>query len=167
MFLSVLRVYVVDPICQSPTPSWGSPDPILICDELGDDFTLNAVLQLKWSSGEDGVLASERVQFKPNENQPPVPFSIEIPANVLSTKPHSYSSLYLHFSTSYQNGTNFGLEQSEYLTLIEREHIVIQSDKAKYKPGNLVQFRVLMMDVNLKPVQARALRYHFCIIIID
>ena len=119
------------------------------------------MLKLKWSSGESDVLARERVQFKPNANQPPVPFSIEIPANVLSTKPHTYSSLYLEFSTSYQNGTQFGLTQSEYLNLIEREHIVIQSDKAKYKPGNLVQFRVIMMDVNLKPVQARALRNLF------
>ena len=97
--------------------------------------------------------------LKPNSGAPPTPFSLDIPSDVLKSKPKSYSSLVLKFKTAYQNGTEFGVTSTEYLTLIEREHIVIQSDKAKYKPGNLVQFRVLMMDVNLIPFEATSIEY--------
>ena len=62
-----IKIYVVDPTCQQPSvrPPWshGSAEPVLICDELDVDFTLESVLELKWSSGDD-VLATEKVQFK-------------------------------------------------------------------------------------------------------
>lgn len=41
-----------------------------------------------------------------------------------------------------------------YLEIVEVERMLIQSDKAKYKPGNLVQFRILTIDQDLKPLDA-------------
>ena len=146
---------------SKPSSSWGyQPEPpIIVCDDLGPDFTLTADISLEWSAGSNTPLANKKVPLKPNSGAPPTPFSLDIPSDVLKSKPKSYSSLVLKFKTAYQNGTEFGVTSTEYLTLIEREHIVIQSDKAKYKPGNLVQFRVLMMDVNLIPFEATSIEY--------
>lgn len=33
--------------------------------------------------------------------------------------------------------------------------ILVQSDKAIYKPGDLVRFRILVLDMNMKPLQNR------------
>ena len=40
--------------------------------------------------------------------------------------------------------TKFGITETEFLTLIDRDQILIQTDKAKYKPGNKVQGLVLI-----------------------
>ena len=47
------------------------------------------------------------------------------------------------------NGSDFGIQETEYLTLIDRDQILIQTDKAKYKPGNKVQGLVLIISLSM------------------
>lgn len=46
------------------------------------------------------------------------------------------------------------LDTNSYLSVKIPEHIIVQSDKAKYKPGNLVQFRVLTVNEDLAGLPA-------------
>ena len=132
--------------------------PVLNCDELPVNFELTAKIDLQWSTGES-LDQTTSVRFRPNSDQKSVPFSIDMPTDIMSKKPRDWSSLVLHFSTLLPNGTEFGLQSTEYLSIIERESMIIQSDKAKYKPGNLVNFRLLSMDVNLTPIVPVSLSY--------
>lgn len=43
-------------------------------------------------------------------------------------------------------------QDNAYLTFLPKNtSILVQSDKAIYKPGDLVRFRVLVLDLNMKP----------------
>lgn len=46
------------------------------------------------------------------------------------------------------------LDTNSYLSVKIPEHIIVQSDKAKYKPGNLIQFRVLTVNEDLAGLPA-------------
>lgn len=49
------------------------------------------------------------------------------------------------------SGIDFRNEKPLSLVL-KNASIFVQSDKAIYKPGDLVRFRILVLDLNMKPV---------------
>jgi CD109 antigen len=122
-------------------------------------------ISLRWSAWDANTeVNSATVIIHPNgkssQNEPEMsPFEISIPTNVLNSKPNEWSTLSIVFETTLANGTSFGIQASTSLTLAERDEVIIQSDKAKYKPGNLVNFRFLLMNINLKPTEFNSLSY--------
>ena len=140
-----------------------APEPIIVCDEISADFALTVGISLRWNAwNDDSIVNSKNITILPNNPDPSaqiIPFSLNIPTNVLNTKPNTWSSLSIVFKTYLSNGTEFGFKSTESLTLAERDQVIIQSDKAKYKPGNLVNFRFLFMDINLKPILFEKMNY--------
>lgn len=74
-----------------------------------------------------------------------------------------YSSQLIQMDTGYMAPGNYklvaeglhGIEfrDNAYLTFLSKNaSILVQSDKAIYKPGDLVRFRVLVLDMNMKPL---------------
>lgn len=76
---------------------------------------------------------------------------------------HPYTSQLVHFNTGDMPpgeyklnckglaGTDFHQQKSlEFQT--KNTSIFVQSDKAIYKPGDTIRFRVLVVDMNLKPL---------------
>lgn len=74
-----------------------------------------------------------------------------------------YTSQLLRFSTGYMepgqyrlnaeglSGIDFRNEKPLSLVL-KNASIFVQTDKAIYKPGDVVNFRILVLDLNMKPV---------------
>jgi hypothetical protein len=150
-------------IIEPPKPTgydyYGYEPPVIICDEITDNFSLEVRISLGWSSPWDAPpVIVESVTISPNGANKQVPFEINVPQDMLLSKTNEWASLRLRFET-YLDGTKFGIQSDEYINLIDRESIIVQSDKAKYKPGNRVNFRFLFMDVNLKPVEVDELSY--------
>jgi hypothetical protein len=137
---------------------WGWEPPVIVCDELGNDFSLTVNVKLAWSSSKDAI-EEKSIQIFPNNPNNNVDFQLDVPSNVKSLKPEDWSSLTLQMTTKLANGSDFGIQETEYLTLIDRDQILIQTDKAKYKPGNKVQGRFIFTDINLKPVSMQSLKY--------
>jgi CD109 antigen len=81
--------------------------------------------------------------------------TIPVPPTLLQSRPNDYSSLVLTALNFYSNGTQVpDLESENYISIKNPEHIIVQSDKAKYKPGNLVQFRILTVNEDLAGLPA-------------
>lgn len=84
-------------------------------------------------------------------------------ANFREVNLQPYTSQLLRFSTGYMepgqyrlnaeglSGIDFRNEKPLSLVL-KNASIFVQSDKAIYKPGDLVRFRILVLDLNMKPV---------------
>lgn len=78
-----------------------------------------------------------------------------------------YTSQLIRFSTGFMDADQYRLT-AEGLSGIDFHNerpisfvaknasIFVQTDKAIYKPGDLVQFRILVLDINLKPVPSLA-----------
>lgn len=77
-----------------------------------------------------------------------------------------YTSQLIRYSTGYMESGQYrlnaeGLSGIDFhnerpLSFVEKNAtIFVQSDKAIYKPGDLVQFRILVLDQNLKPVPSQ------------
>lgn len=74
-----------------------------------------------------------------------------------------YTSQLVQIDTGYMAPGNYkliaeglrgvvGFRDDAYLTFLPKNtSILLQSDKAIYKPGDLVRFRVLVLDMNMKP----------------
>ena len=81
--------------------------------------------------------------------------SISFEPEFLNQRPNDYSSLVLQSENFYVDGQKIpDLDTNSYLSVKIPEHIIVQSDKAKYKPGNLVQFRVLTVNEDLAGLPA-------------
>ena len=81
--------------------------------------------------------------------------SISFDPGFLNQRPNDYSSLVLQSENYYVDGQKIpDLDTNSYLSVKIPEHIIVQSDKAKYKPGNLVQFRVLTVNEDLAGLPA-------------
>lgn len=126
-------------------------DEVLNCTLLPADFTYDTKLSLVWSQYPDDVVISEvTLTISPNSNEPTSNFEFAVPTNIESSRPTDYASLQLKAKTFWSNGTEMsGISDSAYLTLKKTDQILIQSDKAKYKPGNLVQFRIITLNQDL------------------
>lgn len=84
-------------------------------------------------------------------------------ANFREASLQPYTSQLLRFSTGYMepgqyklnaeglSGIDFRNEKPLSLVL-KNASIFVQTDKAIYKPGDVVQFRILVLDLNMKPV---------------
>lgn len=77
-----------------------------------------------------------------------------------------YTSQLIRYSTGYMASGQYrlnaeGLSGIDFrnerpLSFVDKNaSIFVQSDKAIYKPGDLVQFRILVLDQNLKPVPSQ------------
>lgn len=56
------------------------------------------------------------------------------------------------FIATGQNGFDF-VNETTITLQTKRKSVFIQTDKAMYKPGDKVQFRVIVVDKNLNPAQ--------------
>jgi CD109 antigen len=54
----------------------------------------------------------------------------------------------------YRQRSNRPITSTEYFNIKKRSRVLVQSDKAKYKPGNTVQFRIIAIDDELRAVNA-------------
>jgi hypothetical protein len=122
-----------------------------ICEPVTAELAFDVKVQLVWRDYPDSVeVASEMLRLLPNSGDKTASFELAIPTDVESSKPDDYSSLELRTSTFWPNGSEIE-EMTSQLTLKLKatDHVLIQSDKAKYKPGNTVQFRIIVLDQDL------------------
>lgn len=87
-------------------------------------------------------------------------------SNFRETSLQPYTSQLLRFSTGFMQSGQYrlnaeGLSGIEFrnekpLSLVSKNaSIFVQTDKAIYKPSDLVRFRILVLDQNLKPVSSQ------------
>ena len=82
-------------------------------------------------------------------------FKLRCPADIEKSRPTDYASLKLIAETFLVNGTEIpNTKQESYLTLKKTDQLLIQSDKAKYKPGNKVQFRIIALNQDLRGLKS-------------
>lgn len=104
-------------------------------------------------------------------------------SNYRDTSLQPYTSQLLRFNTGFMQPGQYrlnaeGLSGIDFrnerpINLVSKNaSVFVQSDKAIYKPGDLVRFRILVLDYNLKPVTSQqpinifiTVKYgsHFCI----
>jgi CD109 antigen len=147
---------VEDCVLTLTTPHYGGTTDILNCDLLPSDFFYTVKLSLEWSQyPEDVKIAEETITVRPNSDDQSASFSLDVPVDVEKSKPSDYASLKLNAITMLANGSEIpNTQQETYLTLKKTDQLLIQSDKAKYKPGNTVQFRIIALNQDLMGLEA-------------
>ena len=78
---------------------WGYEPPVIVCDELGDDFNLTVNVKLAWSSDSKEAIQEENIQIFPNNPDNNANFKFNIPADIQSSKPNEWASLTLQMMT--------------------------------------------------------------------
>lgn len=79
-----------------------------------------------------------------------------------------YTSQLVRFVTGYMEPGGYKLSaegltglvfhnEKQLSLVMKNASIFVQSDKAIYKPGDTVKFRILILDINLKPMPASEL----------
>jgi hypothetical protein len=77
---------------------WGYEPPVIVCDELEDNFSLTVNVKLAWSNSKEAI-QEENVQIFPNNPDNNANFKFIIPADIKSSKPEEWSSLTLQMMT--------------------------------------------------------------------
>ena len=88
---------------MSPDHGWGYQPPVIVCDELEDDFSLTVNVKLAWSNSKEAI-QEENVKIFPNNPDNNANFKIKIPADIKSSKPEEWSSLTLQMMTKLGQG---------------------------------------------------------------
>ena len=82
---------------------WGYEPPVIVCDELEDDFSLTVNVKLAWTSSKEAI-QEENIQIFPNNPNNNADFTLNIPADIKSSKPEEWSSLTLQMMTKLGQG---------------------------------------------------------------
>ena len=82
---------------------WGYQPPVIVCDELEDNFSLTVNVKLAWTSAKEAI-QEQNIQIFPNNPNNNANFKLNIPANIQSTKPEEWSSLTLQMMTKLGHG---------------------------------------------------------------
>ena len=115
---------------------------------------------------DDSLIVETDVDVYPNKKNT-TEFTINVPTDISYMRiDDGYKTLKLKFETLWANSTKMTEKRGSWehsstisskevdLIYIDKEHILVQSDKAKYKPGNTVLFRVLTVDQHLHGLEA-------------
>ena len=146
-----------------------SNDSLRDCFLESPDFYYKVSVTLQYPDywrRDDSLIVKTDVDVYPNKKNT-TEFTVNVPKDISYFRiDDGWRTLKLKFETLWANSTKMTEKRGSWehsstvsskevdLIYIDKEHILVQSDKAKYKPGNTVLFRVLTVDQHLHGLEA-------------